>query len=126
MARAAWHPNGHVCASGTKRDRAANRGKGLGSSSVGKSFKSTISAAFERTRGRNPPGCGGGDGRAGENTLFVEAATRDPGDEMVLETTINGRADALVTFNVRDFGSVPARFGIEVMIPRDVIGRMRP
>jgi hypothetical protein len=50
---------------------------------------------------------------------------RDPGDEMVLETAVNGRADALVTFNVRDFGAVPARFGIEVMIPRDAIGRMR-
>jgi putative PIN family toxin of toxin-antitoxin system len=27
----------------------------------------------------------------------------DPDDEMVLETAINGRADWLVTFNVRDF-----------------------
>jgi hypothetical protein len=43
---------------------------------------------------------------------------RNPGDEMVLETAVNGRADTLVTFNVRDFGTVPARFGIEVMIPR--------
>ena len=50
---------------------------------------------------------------------------RDPGDEMVLETAVNGRADALVTFNVRDFGTVPVRFGIEVLIPRDAIGRMR-
>jgi predicted nucleic acid-binding protein len=50
---------------------------------------------------------------------------RDPGDEMVLETAVNVRADALVTFNVRDFGTVPVRFGIEVMIPREAIGRMR-
>jgi len=50
---------------------------------------------------------------------------RDPGDEMVLEAAVNGQADALVTFNVRDFGTVPARFGIEMMIPREVIGRMR-
>jgi predicted nucleic acid-binding protein len=27
---------------------------------------------------------------------------RDPGDEMVLETAVNGQTDALVTFNVRD------------------------
>ena len=40
---------------------------------------------------------------------------RDPGDEMVLETAVNGRADALVTFNLRDFGTVPPRFGIKVM-----------
>ena len=28
---------------------------------------------------------------------------RDPGDEMVLEAAINGQADAIVTFNRRDF-----------------------
>jgi putative PIN family toxin of toxin-antitoxin system len=50
---------------------------------------------------------------------------RDPGDEMVLETAVNGRADALVTFNVRDFGTIPARFGIELMTPREAIGRTR-
>jgi putative PIN family toxin of toxin-antitoxin system len=50
---------------------------------------------------------------------------RNPGDEMVLETAVNGRAGVLVTFNVRDFGTVPARFGIEMMIPREAIRRMR-
>ena len=50
---------------------------------------------------------------------------RDPGDEMVLEAAVNGRADALVTFSVRDFGTVPARFGIELIIPREAIGRIR-
>ena len=50
---------------------------------------------------------------------------RDPGDEMVLEAAVNGRADALVTFNVRDFGTVPARFGIELIIPREAIVRIR-
>jgi len=50
---------------------------------------------------------------------------RDPGDEMVLEAAVNGQADLLVTFNVRDFGPVPPRFGIEVMIPRDALKRIR-
>jgi len=50
---------------------------------------------------------------------------RDPGDEMVLEAAVNGRADLLITFNVRDFGPVPSRFGIKVMIPRDAIERIR-
>ena len=50
---------------------------------------------------------------------------RDPGDEMVLEAAVNGRADLLVTFNVRDFGLTPSRFGIEVRIPRDAIERIR-
>lgn len=50
---------------------------------------------------------------------------RNPGDEMVLEAAVNGRAHALVTFNVRDFGAVPERFGIEVLIPREAIRRIR-
>lgn len=49
---------------------------------------------------------------------------RDPDDEMVLETAINGRADAIVTFNVADFGSAPCRFGIELLRPRDLIRRV--
>lgn len=50
---------------------------------------------------------------------------RDAGDEMVLEAAVNGRADALVTFNVRDFGSTPEKFGIEVMMPSEAIRRIR-
>jgi putative PIN family toxin of toxin-antitoxin system len=50
---------------------------------------------------------------------------RDPGDEMVLEAAVNGHADLLVTFNVRDFGTVPSRFGIEVKIPCDALERIR-
>jgi hypothetical protein len=45
---------------------------------------------------------------------------------MVLEAAVNGRADALVTFNVRDFGTTPSAFGIEVLLPRDIIGRITP
>jgi predicted nucleic acid-binding protein len=52
------------------------------------------------------------------------AQLRDAGDEMVLEAGINGHADALVTFNVRDFGTVPSRFGLEVLLPREAIGRI--
>jgi predicted nucleic acid-binding protein len=50
---------------------------------------------------------------------------RDPGDEMVLETAVNGQAEALVTFNIRDFGDVPSRFGVEVLLPREAITRIR-
>jgi predicted nucleic acid-binding protein len=39
---------------------------------------------------------------------------RDPGDEMVLETAVNGGADTLITFNVRHYRGVPGRFGIEL------------
>jgi putative PIN family toxin of toxin-antitoxin system len=50
---------------------------------------------------------------------------RDPNDEMVLEAAVNGRADALVTFNLRDFGDAPARFGVELLLPRAAIVRIR-
>ncbi len=49
----------------------------------------------------------------------------DLGDEMVLEAAINGRADALVTFNVRDFGTVPSQFGIALLLPREAIRRIK-
>jgi len=49
---------------------------------------------------------------------------RDPGDEMVLETAVIGRADALVTFKMRDYGQVPNRFGMELLLPRIAIGRI--
>lgn len=46
---------------------------------------------------------------------------RDPDDEMVLETAINGHADAIVTHNVRDFVSVASRFGLRVLRPADLL-----
>lgn len=50
---------------------------------------------------------------------------RDPGDEMVLETAINGQADLLITFNLRDYGDVPQRFGIQPLRPADALKRIR-
>ena len=49
---------------------------------------------------------------------------RDPADEMVLEAAINGRADALVTFNQRDFGLAPGRFGIALCTPAEALTRV--
>ncbi len=50
---------------------------------------------------------------------------RDPADEFVLEAAVNGQAAAIVTFNRRDFGVVPARFGIDVLTPAEAIRRIR-
>jgi putative PIN family toxin of toxin-antitoxin system len=50
---------------------------------------------------------------------------RDPADELVLEAAINGRAAAIVTFNRRDFGTAPARFGIEIVTPGEALRRIR-
>lgn len=45
--------------------------------------------------------------------------TRDPDDDMVLDTAINGRADWLLTFNERDFPTA-ARYGVRVGRPGSV------
>lgn len=45
----------------------------------------------------------------------------DPGDEMVLETAVNGRAEALVTHNVRDFLPAAERFGLRVLRPGEFV-----
>jgi putative PIN family toxin of toxin-antitoxin system len=49
----------------------------------------------------------------------------DPGDEMVLETAVNGQANAIVTFNRRDYGMVPVTFGIEVLTPGEALRRLQ-
>ena len=49
---------------------------------------------------------------------------RDPDDEMVLETAINGQADAIVTFNLADFIGIPEQFSVEVLTPRMALERM--
>jgi putative PIN family toxin of toxin-antitoxin system len=42
---------------------------------------------------------------------------RDADDDMVLEAAINGNADAIVTFNRRDFEPASGRFGIRILSP---------
>ncbi len=50
---------------------------------------------------------------------------RDPADEMVLEAAVNGRAQAIVTFNVRDFGTAAARFGVDLLLPREALALLK-
>jgi putative PIN family toxin of toxin-antitoxin system len=49
---------------------------------------------------------------------------RDADDDMVLEVAVNGRADAIVTFNRRDFRPAEEQFGIEVLSPGAAIKRL--
>jgi len=44
---------------------------------------------------------------------------KDPADEMVLETAVNGEAEWLVTFNLRHLASAAREFGIHVARPCD-------
>jgi putative PIN family toxin of toxin-antitoxin system len=48
----------------------------------------------------------------------------DPDDEMVLETAINGYADAIVTFNRSDFILGAKRFGFELLTPSEALERV--
>jgi putative PIN family toxin of toxin-antitoxin system len=45
----------------------------------------------------------------------------DIDDDMVLEAAVNGRADAIVTFNRRDFRAAAEQFGIQVLSPGETV-----
>ena len=51
--------------------------------------------------------------------------TSDPGDDLVLEAAVNGRADYLVTHNIRDFVGSAAEFELRVVTPGAFLSRMR-
>lgn len=48
----------------------------------------------------------------------------DPSDDMVLEAAINGRAEALVTFNPRHFAGVTEQFGLALRDPRTILANL--
>lgn len=50
---------------------------------------------------------------------------RDSHDDMVLEVAANAGASHIVTFNQRDYGEVPARFGVTVCRPGDLVRSLR-
>ena len=50
---------------------------------------------------------------------------KDPADEIVLETAVNGAADWLVTFNLRHLGVAAREFGIRSMGPPEAWKEMR-
>ena len=50
---------------------------------------------------------------------------RDANDEMVLETALNGQADALVTHNVRDFAGAAQKFGLRILRPGELLKELR-
>jgi putative PIN family toxin of toxin-antitoxin system len=47
----------------------------------------------------------------------------DADDDMVLEAAVNGAADAIVTFNRRDFAPTATQFGIPVLSPGEAMMR---
>ncbi len=49
----------------------------------------------------------------------------DPDDEMFLEAAINGRVDALITFNSKHFLAAATMFGLQLWLPSELLRRMR-
>jgi|SRR5947209_1110667 len=49
----------------------------------------------------------------------------DPDDDMVLETAVNGSANAIVTFNQRDFLPAAKDFDCEVILPAKALEKIR-
>lgn len=50
---------------------------------------------------------------------------RDPQDEMVLETAVNGMAQGIVTFNVKDFSPAIDRFNLDLYTPPQFLNLLR-
>jgi putative PIN family toxin of toxin-antitoxin system len=45
----------------------------------------------------------------------------DPGDEMILETAVNGQADLIITFNLTHLRHAARRFGIRAIRPQEAL-----
>ncbi len=56
-----------------------------------------------------------------ELAIRLRPMLSDPNDEMVLETAINGRANAIITFNARDFRPVAGHFRCSVLRPVEAV-----
>lgn len=50
---------------------------------------------------------------------------KDPDDEFVLEVAVNGQADAIVTFNSKDFREGAKRFDLEIVKPAEMLRRIK-
>ena len=50
---------------------------------------------------------------------------KDANDDMVLEAAVSGQADAIVTFNIRDFLPSAEKFNLKVMTPSDFLKELR-
>jgi putative PIN family toxin of toxin-antitoxin system len=58
-------------------------------------------------------------------SFFWRPLLRDADDDMVMETALSGRADLLVTYNLRDFEPTASDFGISVVTPREALKQIK-
>jgi putative PIN family toxin of toxin-antitoxin system len=57
--------------------------------------------------------------------LRVRPILSDADDEMVLEVCLNSNASYLVTHNVRDFAPAVTKYGLKVVLPRELLKEIR-
>jgi len=53
------------------------------------------------------------------------AVARDPNEDLVVETAVNGVAEAIATFNLRDMAAGAALFGISAVRPAVLLRRIQ-
>ncbi len=46
---------------------------------------------------------------------------QDSNDDMVLEVAVNANADAIITFNPKDFKGVKESFDIDILTPKEFL-----
>jgi len=46
---------------------------------------------------------------------------KDSNDDMVLEVAVNAKADAIITFNPKDFNGVKENFNIDILTPKEFL-----
>ena len=63
-------------------------------------------------------------GRRAPVRYRVRPSLPDPGDELVLEAALACGAEWIVTHNVRHLAAGAARFGVEVLTPREALRRL--
>lgn len=49
---------------------------------------------------------------------------KDPDDEFVFETAINGQADVIATFNIKDYREGAKQFAVKILTPGEVLRRL--
>ena len=59
-----------------------------------------------------------------ESHFIWRPQLKHPADEMVLEAAVNGQAAGIVTFNRKDFGLAPKRFGISLWMPSEALHKV--
>ncbi len=50
----------------------------------------------------------------------------DPNDDMILDIAINGKAEAIVTNNTKDFNAAGKQHGVPVLTPQELLMQRGP